>query len=47
MEPDGPAAAGGLLPGDWLVAFNGAPVPAMDDLYRLMTAHPPNQEVRS
>ncbi|CAM9644684.1 unnamed protein product [Ascophyllum nodosum] len=45
IEPGGPAAAGRLLPGDWLVAFNGAPVPGMDDLYRLMTAHPPNQEV--
>lgn len=47
VEQGGPAASGGMLPGDWLVAFNGVPVPGMDDLYRLMSVNPPNAEVRA
>ncbi|CAM9749086.1 unnamed protein product [Chrysoparadoxa australica] len=41
VVPGGPAALGGVLPGDWIVAFGGKPVSSLDDLYRLMGQHSP------
>jgi S1-C subfamily serine protease len=38
IEPDSPARAAGLLTGDIIVAFEGAPVDGIDDLHRRLTA---------
>ena len=38
VEPQSPAAAAGLKPGDLLVSFAGAPVTAVDELLRALTA---------
>lgn len=37
-DRDGPAARGGVEPGDLVVAFEGTPVAGIDDLHRLLTA---------
>jgi S1-C subfamily serine protease len=37
VEPDGPAAKGGLERGDVMVAFGGEAVSGIDDLHRLLT----------
>uniref|UniRef100_A0A7R9UB51 PDZ domain-containing protein n=2 Tax=Pinguiococcus pyrenoidosus TaxID=172671 RepID=A0A7R9UB51_9STRA len=44
VEPSGPAAAAGILPGDWIIAFNGQALPSLDALYSYMTKMPPNTE---
>lgn len=38
VEDGGPASAAGLLAGDVVVAFDGAPVASVDDLHRALTA---------
>lgn len=38
VQPDGPAAEGGLLAGDIIVALNGVSVAGTDDLIRLLNA---------
>jgi S1-C subfamily serine protease len=38
IEPDSPARAAGLITGDIIVAFEGAPVDGIDDLHRRLTA---------
>jgi S1-C subfamily serine protease len=38
LDQSGPASQGGLLRGDVVVAFDGAPVTGVDDLIRMMTA---------
>ncbi len=37
IEPGGPASAGGILPGDLIVAVNERIVTSVDDLHRLLT----------
>ena len=37
VEPDSPAAAAGIRPGDLIVAFGGEPVTGIDDLQGLLT----------
>jgi S1-C subfamily serine protease len=41
VEPDSPAARAGLLDGDLLVAFDGAPIPSVDELHRKLRDHTP------
>jgi S1-C subfamily serine protease len=36
VEPDSPAADAGLVEGDYILALNGAPVRAVDDLHRAL-----------
>jgi S1-C subfamily serine protease len=38
IEPASPARAAGLITGDIIVAFEGAPVDGIDDLHRRLTA---------
>jgi membrane-associated protease RseP (regulator of RpoE activity) len=44
--PGSPAALAGLLPGDRLVGFDGAPVLSWDELTQRVAAIPPGQVVR-
>jgi S1-C subfamily serine protease len=44
--PGSPAALAGLLPGDRLVGFDGAPVLSWDELTQRVAAIPPGQSVR-
>jgi serine protease DegQ len=37
VEPDSPAEAAGIRPGDLIVAFAGEPVTGIDDLQGLLT----------
>lgn len=37
VEPDGPAAAGGVEEGDLVIAYEGSPVTTVDDLHRALT----------
>jgi S1-C subfamily serine protease len=37
IEPDSPAATGGLQEGDIMVAFDDKPITGVDDLHRLLT----------
>jgi serine protease Do len=37
LSSGGPAEAGGVLPGDVVVAMNGLPVQSVDDLHRLLS----------
>ena len=37
VEPNGPAADGGIQTGDAIVAVNGRVVTSVDDLHRLLT----------
>jgi S1-C subfamily serine protease len=37
IEPDSPAARGGLRDGDLIVAFAGQPTAGIDDLHHLLT----------
>ena len=34
VDPEGPAAQGGIQAGDWIIALNGKSVASMDGLYR-------------
>ena len=43
VVPDGPADAAGMLVGDVIVAFGGAPVAEADDLLTLLRDHQPGQ----
>mmetsp|Transcript_33748 Transcript_33748/g.55738 ORF Transcript_33748/g.55738 Transcript_33748/m.55738 type:complete len:370 (-) Transcript_33748:195-1304(-) len=45
VEPGGPAALAGLLPGDTVLAVNGAHLSSMDHLFALMAEHGPGREV--
>jgi tetratricopeptide (TPR) repeat protein len=40
LQPDGPSATAGLMLGDVLVALDGAPVQASDDVQRMVSAQP-------
>lgn len=44
VTPDGPAARGGVAPGDVIVGFAGMPVGGVDDLHRLLTVERVDQE---
>lgn len=37
VEPDGPAAAGGVEEGDLVIGYEGSPVTTVDDLHRALT----------
>jgi len=41
----GPADRGGILPGDWIVEYNGRPVTKSDDLIQMVTRTAPNTSV--
>jgi S1-C subfamily serine protease len=45
VEPDGPAARGGLRDGDMIVAFDDHPIGGMDDLHKLLTEERAGHEV--
>ena len=45
VQAGGPAAEGGIISGDWLLALNGVKFGSMDDLYRLMGKHPAGTKV--
>lgn len=40
LQPDGPAGSAGVILGDILVGLDGVPVPASDDVQRMVSAHP-------
>jgi S1-C subfamily serine protease len=43
--PRGPAAAGGLRPGDIIVSLGGTPTPTTSELYQALRQHKPGDEV--
>jgi S1-C subfamily serine protease len=45
LVPDAPGARGGLMRGDVVVAFDGAPISGVDDLHRALTAEQAGREV--
>ena len=45
LEVDGPAAVGGMQPGDIIVAFDGAPIEGLDQLRAALDAHVPGDIV--
>ena len=46
VQPEGPAALGGLRAGDTVVALDGDPITGVDDLHRALTAERIGQAVR-
>jgi S1-C subfamily serine protease len=46
VQPDGPAALGGLRAGDTVVALDGEPITGVDDLHRALTAERIGKAVR-
>jgi S1-C subfamily serine protease len=45
VDPQGPAAQGGLKEGDFIVAINGASVASVDDIHRFLAEWPVGQGV--
>ena len=45
VDPDGPAASGGILQGDIIIRWNGATVPAVNTLVRTLDHHSIGQSV--
>jgi S1-C subfamily serine protease len=46
VQPDGPAALGGLRAGDAVLALDGEPITGVDDLHRALTAERIGKAVR-
>ncbi len=46
VTPGGPAADGGIRPGDVILAYNGQPVRTSDDLVKMVTATKPGTNVQ-
>ena len=46
VQPEGPAALGGLRAGDTVVALDGDPIAGVDDLHRALTAERIGKAVR-
>lgn len=46
VDPAGPARSAGIEPGDLVVEADSKPIGSMDDLYRVLSARPPNTPVQ-